>query len=125
MRNIPLLQKYVTRTQQLPEYMVMGFAAYLLFMKGREDSKGLYEGVSEGNPYVIQDDHAVTLSRYWENNEPGQVVDAVLSDSTLWGTDLSLLKGFSEAVKHSLQSLLKNGVMETIHHTLLNKTGAG
>lgn len=39
LRNVPLIKKYIAKTNQVPELMALGFAAYLLYMKGNLISK--------------------------------------------------------------------------------------
>lgn len=113
MRNIPLLLRHYSRTDQVPELMALGFAAYILFMKTTKNEKEQYTGVSNGADYTVQDDHASYWSAKWQE-DPDHIVENVLSDKNFWGTDLSRLNGFSEAVKTNLRALLRNGVMATL-----------
>jgi tagaturonate reductase len=122
MRNVPILLRHYSKTDQVPEHMALGFAAYLLFMKAARNSKGQYAGNSNGTEYVIQDDHAEQVAAQWSDNDPERVVDSVLSDKQFWGTDLSRLNGFGDAVKTNLRSLMRNGVMATLRRVQLNKT---
>ncbi len=41
-------------------------------------------------------------------------VNSILSDSGLWGVDLSTLNGFESAVKENLQLLERQGVLATL-----------
>jgi len=125
MRNVPLLIQHYLKTSRPPEHMAMGFAAYLLFMKGRKNSKGQYEGIANGTPYLIQDDSANILAAKWEDTDPKRLVETVMADTDLWGTDLNQLNGFTDAVRSNLNSLIKNGAMFTLEHARLNKTEAG
>jgi tagaturonate reductase len=122
MRNVPLLVRHYEKTNQVPEYMALGFAAYLLFMKATRNSKGQFVGQSNGAEYVIQDDIAQQIADKWNDNDSDRVVENVLSDKNLWGTDLSILNGFAEAVKTSLRSLIKNGAMTSLRQVQLHKT---
>jgi tagaturonate reductase len=122
MRNVPLLVRHYEKTNQVPEYMALGFAAYLLFMKATRNSKGQFVGQSNGAEYVIQDDIAQQIADKWNGNDSDRVVENVLSDKNLWGTDLSVLNGFAEAVKTSLRSLIKNGAMTSLRQVQLHKT---
>lgn len=124
MRNVPLLLKHYSKTNQVPEYMALGFAAFLLFLKCSKNDKGQYEGMANGTSYIIQDDNAAYFADKWQQHDADAVVDAVLADSVFWGADLSNLPGFTDAVKLNLNSLTSNGVTETIHCTQLNKKEA-
>jgi tagaturonate reductase len=121
MRNIPLLLKHYDKTGQPPEYMALGFASYLLFMKCSKNSKGEYTGYINGEEYLIQDDYAAYFAAKWENSNVDEVVDSVLADKQFWETDLSALNGFGELVKADIKSLMNNGVMATIRQKQLNK----
>ncbi len=125
MRNVPLLLKYYSKSSQAPEYMSLGFAAYLLFMKCTKNNKGQYEGTANGATYLLQDDCAGILAAKWQDTDPDRLVEIVLKDVDLWGTDLSELNGFADAVKLNLRSLIKNGAMATLRRVTLNKTEAG
>jgi tagaturonate reductase len=113
MRNLPLLLRHYSRTDQVPELMALGFAAYVLFMKTTENDKGQYVGSSNGTEYIVQDDHAAYWSAKWQE-DPDNIVENVLSDKSFWGTDLTRLNGFAEAVKVNLRALTRNGVMATL-----------
>ncbi len=121
MRNVPLLLRYYSREGTAPEYMTLGFAAYLLFMQCREVSPGRYEGMANGAAYQVQDDHAAYFAAKWAAGDAGKVVDEVLADADLWGADLSELGGFAEAVKRDVQLLIRNGAMTAIRRVGLNK----
>ncbi|HKB43461.1 MAG TPA: tagaturonate reductase [Chitinophagaceae bacterium] len=122
MRNIPLILKYYDKTDQPPEYMALGFASYLLFMKGVRNDKEEYIGHTiNDTEYLIQDDYASYFAAKWKNSNVDEVVDSVLTDTALWETDLSLLNGFAELVKANTRSLMNNGVMATMLQMQLNK----
>jgi tagaturonate reductase len=121
MRNIPLLLKHYNKHTQVPENMALGFAAYLLFMKTDRTANGKYYGLVNGSSYEIQDDCAAYFDEKWKKYDTDSLVDIVLADKDLWETDLSMLKGFAEAVKTNLASLSHNGVMASIRNAGLNK----
>lgn len=92
MRVVPVLLSHY-QTQPLP-HIVLGFAAYLLFMKGQSGP--------------VTDDRASYFSELWKQ-EPDVVVTTVLKDQGLWGADLTELPGFEAAVRESLQTLMNKG----------------
>jgi tagaturonate reductase len=93
MRVVPVLQQHYQRSQEVPALMAVGFAAYLLFMRGEN----------------ITDDYAGLFKEKWQRLEPAVLVKNVLEDVSLWGTDLTLLNGFAHAVTVMLGSLLVEG----------------
>lgn len=102
MRNIPLLLNYYKKFEETPEHMALGMAAYLLVMRGNNPA------------FKVQDDHAAVLADAWEANSEETIAKSVLSNQNLWGTDLSELNGFEEAVRRYLHLLVKQGAIETI-----------
>ncbi len=114
LRNIPLLLKHYNKTGSVPENMALGFAAYLLFMKGAPGTDKQYSGEANGKKYGIQDDSAAYFSSKWAMGNIDTFANNVLSDNGLWGTDLSVLNGFETAVKENLQKLQMHGVLATL-----------
>lgn len=109
MRNVPVLQKHYELHGSIPEYMALGFAAHLLFLKCTKADDGKYYGEFSGKKYLVNDDHAAYYANQWENTDGAALVQKVLSDSTFWGADLTKLPGFTEAVANKLDALVKKG----------------
>lgn len=112
MRNIPLLLNYYKEFSTVPQYFTRGFAAYILFMKAVKEENGKYFGEKEGELYPIQCDSAKYFYEVWQNHKANEVVDAVLGNEQLWGTDLRKLKGFEENVTTHLSNMMAIGVRE-------------
>ena len=114
MRNIPLLLNYYKEFNTVPQYFTRGFAAYLLFMKAVKEENGKYFGEKEGELYPIQCDSAKYFYEVWQNHKANEVVNAVLGNEQLWGTDLRNLKGFEENVTTHLSNMMAIGVREVV-----------
>jgi len=97
-RDIPVLLRHYEKHSTPPSLFALGFAAYLLFMKG--------------GSYTINDDKAAHFAELWQS--PATVVNAALRDRTLWDIDLTKLPGFEAAVQRNLDSLINNGVVATL-----------
>jgi tagaturonate reductase len=95
MRTVALIENYTRKQQKTPQYMALGFAAYLLYMKDIEGDES-------------------SLSSLWKENEPDELVDILLKNQKLWNIDLSKVPGFAEAVKAKLQLLLNYPALEVI-----------
>ena len=121
LRNIPVLLKHFEMTDHTPDHMALGFAAYLLFMKSERNEKGQFVGNWDQNEYLIQDEYAAYFYEKWKRLGADGLVEEVLVDEVFWGTDLSLLKGFPNAVQNGLRSLMKFGVENTLRHLELRK----
>lgn len=119
MRNVPLLLRYYQKKNEVPRAMALGFAAYLLFMKGNATASGQFEGRLNGAAYPIQDDRAAFYADKWLIGDEDAFVSSILSDTELWDADLSRLPGFAEAVTKNLKSLQTRGVRETVSRNQL------
>ncbi|MCW3117153.1 MAG: tagaturonate reductase [Chitinophagaceae bacterium] len=106
MRNVPVLLKYFEKNDLPPVFMSLGFAAYLLFMKGDIN----YVKVGNGN--YITDDKTVIIQQKWKEGDVGKVVSSVLGDIDLWGADLSVLPGLKEAVAVDLEKIMDKGMLK-------------
>jgi len=122
MRNIPTLMHYYKRFNAVPECMALGFAAYLLFMKGTEQRGATWYGQANGNDYPIQDEKAGYFAETWANAEAEEVVSTVLHNQALWGHDLTQLPGFAKQVTDYLQKMIENGAYPTVAAYFNKKT---
>lgn len=107
MRVIPVLQRYFSIYETVPQYMAKGFAAYILFMKAVKSNGNIYEGEFNGKAYPINDDKAAYFYELWQKHGEAGIVKAVLGDKTLWDADLLVLPGFTTAVEKNLEQLIK------------------
>ncbi len=120
MRNLPLLQRHFQNSQQIPQRMALGIAAYLLFVRCNP-VEGKYTGVFKNSDYIVEDSHAAALSEAWQNADISTVVEKILGKESIWGVDLLLLPGFASAVRGFLHEMLDNGVEATFEKFLKNK----
>jgi len=113
MRNIPLLLRHYEVADTPPQYMATGFAAYLLYMKVVKKDGDKYFGERNNELYEIKDDAAAYFYGAWKNNNEDTIAQAVLQDTTLWGTDLTALPGFLDTVQTQLKNIIANGALQT------------
>jgi len=103
MRNIPTLLSHYEKSDKVPVLFAKGFAAFLQFMKPVLHKDDSYFGDRNGQLYPIKCDSAAYFDEKWKDaSSPLTLAEQVLSDSTLWGADLTLLPGFAEAVKENM-----------------------
>jgi tagaturonate reductase len=114
MRVVPDLLHYYARLHAVPQYVALGFAAYLLFMRGTRQEAGKWYGEAHGQEYPIQDEQAGFFAELWASTPPIELVQQALGDLGLWGTDLTALPGFAEAVTRYLLQLLQDGAAATL-----------
>jgi tagaturonate reductase len=118
-RNVPVLWQYYQQQQGTPRFMALGFAAYLLFMRGTTQQNGIWCGERNGVAYPIQDPQAGYFGDLWARMSPQELTQTALQNQVLWGKDLTQLSGFAEEVSYYLTQLLDTGVMATLN-TLLS-----
>jgi len=119
MRNIPTLQKYYEQKKTVPQLTALGFAAYLIFMKSEQDSKGQFIGTTNGLSYTINDDKAAQLHDYWQETDINKFVQQVFADKILWSTDLNQLPGFADAVIKNIEDIKDSGIKKLIQSSNL------
>ncbi len=115
MRNIPTLLSYYQLYGKAPQHMALGFAAYLYFMRSEQTPADRYFRHCYGKQIYIEDSYAEMLYHQWHKGRPEETVYHILSDSSLWRTDLSELPGFGAAVLHHLLKLKTQS--KTNYHT--------
>jgi tagaturonate reductase len=96
MRVLPVLLQYYERTAQVPARLSLGFAAHLLFMRGN-------------GTYPISDEYAGWYKEQWQQHAPEALVKNTLSNTAVWGQDLTAIPGFAEQVTGMLKGLLAEG----------------
>lgn len=114
MRVLPVLQQYYKNSNNVPDAIALGFAAWILFMRATKQENGKYYGEREGVPYLINDDQAAYFYEQWRQHGEAGIVAAVLGDQSFWGIDLTTLPGFSAAVSKNLANMLTYGVRNTL-----------
>ena len=127
-RNVATIQRYYAQFNAVPKRMALGFAAYLLFMRAIREEKGQFFGEVKVRAgvlaYPIRDERAAYFYGDWKivkTAKPdtiGTFVTSVLSDLTLWQTDLNALPGFADAVVDNLRALLADGAETTLEKAL-------
>ena len=100
MRVVPVLLRHYERHSDPPPHLALGFAAYLLFMRGAN--------------HPVNDDRAGYFADLWRQYPAPEVATLVLKDKSLWGTDLSQLPGFEGAVRINLDNLIQKGAAATL-----------
>jgi len=118
LRVVPALLHYYQRLGAVPQHMALGFAAYLLFMRGVCHDGQRWYGEAQGQEYLIQDEQAGYFADVWAHQSVAELVPLVLRKASLWGTDLTALPGFAEAVTRHLQQLQQAGAAATLAATL-------
>lgn len=124
-RNLPTLQRSVSLFGTVPSCMCLGFAAYIMFMKGNKTDAGVFMGNSDSGSYPINDEKAFLLAELWEKFGWKGITRAVFSNDALWGMDLTSLPDFLQNVNLKLQSLSEQGALKTLALHMNEKMNPG
>lgn len=120
MRVVALFGQYISLFNKVPEYMALGVAAYIQFMKAVKKEDNKYFGITNGKEYPITDDKAAYYfdRQHLSDNE---LVVEVLANTAYWGQDLNSLPGFTEAVQEQLSDIVTNGALSAINNIQKSK----
>jgi Mannitol-1-phosphate/altronate dehydrogenases len=118
-RVVPSVQRYVERTGMVPQSLAFGFAAFLNLLQGSFQASRRERGLP-----VPADDQAATLHALWKafpdgaSVPVGRLVHDACGDRALWGTDLTSIDGFPEAVTDHLWRMREQGMASALEHHL-------
>jgi tagaturonate reductase len=108
-RLVPTILAYARRTGQAPRALALGFAAYLAFQRGELQAERRAAGAT-----VPPDAASETMRALWSSTSDtdlsGFVRDVCTRDD-LWGTDLSAVPGFVDAVSEQLGRIRQEGAV--------------
>lgn len=94
-RLLPILLRFAKTQGKLPHYITLALAALILNYRG--------------DKFEVHDDEEVmaTFKAAWEN--PATVASTILSNTALWGEDLTAVPGLLATVEKDLQGLETTG----------------
>ena len=114
-RNMPTFLDYVKEKKQLPICLTTSFAAYVAFYSNEIQEltdRGLVCRRPKGNEYTVSDDRWV-LEFYWvhRNDSPEDLVHSVMTNTEMWGQDLTETAGFEAEVVRILKQIRAEGAL--------------
>jgi tagaturonate reductase len=112
MRVTPLLLNHYKLKDTAPEFMALGFAAFIRFMKVKANNNGQYTGTINGEEYTVTDSQAKFFAKVWESSDNDIIIKSILENKILWDADLSILPGFLDAVVKQFNLITANGKLE-------------
>lgn len=114
MRIVPVLLNHYKNSDKVPAHIALGFAAYLRFVQVEQEEGGKYFGELNGKRYPVTDDLAHFFYSL-KNSIPADLwVNTILNNTDLWGTDLTLLPGFEDAVTKNREAINLEGALKAI-----------
>lgn len=118
-RVLPSLKGYIEKYHKLPGCITASLAFYIAFYKiSYRDNFGFY-GMRGSESYKIKDEPFV-LEFYnaHRNDDEKMLVQAVLSNETFWGEDLTKVAGLCDAVTENLKEIETKGTYELMKSCL-------
>ena len=114
-RNMPTFLDYVKDRGALPPCLTTSFAAYVAFFSNdiqELNDKGLVCRRAKGNEYTVSDDRWV-LEFYLDhrNDSEEDLVHAVMTNTEMWGQDLTEVPGFEQEVVRILKQIRTEGAL--------------
>ena len=114
-RNMPTFLDYVQEKGELPRCLTTSFAAYVAFYSSdiqELNDKGLVCRRPKGNEYTVSDDRWA-LEFYWNHRNDGaeELIHAVMTNTEMWGQDLTEVPGFEAEAVRILKRIREDGVL--------------
>ncbi len=115
-RDLPSLLGYMDTYKKLPKHLVFSLAALISFYEGTEYEGPALMGKRNAETYLIQDSPEVLekFSRLYKHKDAETISKAVLSDTSWWGTDLTLLPDLEKQVAKNLNCIWKDGMKSAL-----------
>lgn len=103
-RVLPSLLAYTNQNGKLPPRLTFAFACLLRF----------YKGDWQGTALPVQDDAGIVgrMQNLWDDGDAMELLSDILSDTALWGLDLTTVPGLMEALHLALTQLDRHGVAD-------------
>jgi tagaturonate reductase len=110
-RDLPGLKTYLERKGELPKGIVLGLAAMCTYYKG---------GLRGKDEISLNDEQQIIdlLAKLWSSENTQTVAEGVLGAEFIWGENLNLLPGLTQALKENLDSIRDNGMLATVKSIL-------
>ena len=107
-RDLPGVKEYLKRKGVLPEGLVLGLAAIIVYYKGGKRADGV-----EIVPNDAQEIMAM-LTSLWNDGSVENLVKTVLADTSIWGEDLNTISGLADRVIYYINKIQSEGMLQTV-----------
>ncbi len=114
-RCLPSLLAYFDRTGELPKYLCFSLACLILFYRGKRGEEAIELRDSLEVLEFFQ-----KLWGSWESKDLSlaELVKSTLAKENFWGRDLTQIEGLNEKIHSFIQSILEEGVKESLEKSL-------
>ncbi len=115
-RDLPSLLGYHEKYKKLPKHLVFSLAALISFYEGTQFEGTALKGSRNGETYLISDSPEVLtkFAELYKTKDAQTISKAVLSDTSWWGTDLTLIEGLEKRVTENLLSIWQEGMKSAL-----------
>lgn len=110
LRCLPLLVHHYKSNDAPLRLITLGFAAWIVYMRGAKEEDGKYFGRADNCFYLIDDGNAKRYYLLWKCESIEEVVKEILSDTGYWGMDLTAFPGFYTAVVAAVSAIVDSGM---------------
>ncbi len=111
-RDLPGLKEYVRRKGKLPEGLVLGLAAIMVYYKGGKRADGV-DIVPNDAPEITE-----LLSALWQDGNVEKLVKTVLGSDSIWHEDLNAIPGLTARVIYYINQIQQAGMLQTVESLL-------
>ncbi|MBQ5623424.1 MAG: tagaturonate reductase [Alistipes sp.] len=107
-RDLPGLKEYLKRKGSLPEGLVLGLAAIMVYYRGGKRADGV-EIIPNDAPEIM-----ALLSQLWSEGSVENLVERVLGTTSIWGEDLNSIPLLAERVAYYIDKIKNQGMLQTV-----------
>lgn len=107
-RDLPGVKEYLKRKGMLPEGLVLGLAAIMVYYRGGKRADGV-DIVPNDAPEIMS-----MLTQLWDEGSVENLVKRVLATTSIWGEDLNAIPGFADRVIYYVDKILSVGMIECV-----------
>ncbi|MBR5541087.1 MAG: tagaturonate reductase [Bacteroides sp.] len=107
-RDLPGLKEYLKRKGVLPEGLVLGLAAIMVYYKGGKRADGV-EIIPNDASEIME-----MLTNLWNEGSVENLVRTVLATTSIWGEDLNEIPGLADRVAYYIIKIQREGMLQTV-----------
>lgn len=107
-RDLPGLKTYLQRKGKLPECLIIGLAAIIVYYNGYTRSDGV-TAVPNDSPEVLS-----LLEKAWQADSASAVAMSVLGAESIWGEDLNTIPGLTESLAGYIDRIQNEGMEKVL-----------
>ena len=114
-RVLPSVRDYLNKYGELPQGLVLSFAALIHFYHGKYED-GKFTGYRDGKPYPIRDDQNVIdfFAQYSDKEIDETMIKIFAARKDFFGQNLNEIEGFIEAVCVFSEQIKKDGMLNVM-----------